>query len=135
MFGNNLKKLRKACGFKQDDVARVLGIDRSAYSYYEGEKTQPNIINLIKIARMYKVDVDTLVGNSEYSKSILSGQLMQEPEQDEPVLDAELNKDLNLDTLNKLSHEERVLVAQFRQAADKKAVLEAVAAMCNDEEE
>ena len=73
MFSENLKTLRKSCGFKQEDVAKVLGIDRSAYSYYEGGKTQPSLTNLIKIAHMFKVDVDELIGNNKASQQLEFG--------------------------------------------------------------
>lgn len=118
MFNDNLKKLRKACGFNQEDVSKVLGIDRSAYSYYEGGKTEPNINNLIKIARMFKVDVDTVVGNSEYAESLKLGT--------EPTgsFDTEIAADIS--SLDKCSADERLLIAWYRQAEYKKEILELV---------
>lgn len=118
MFNDNLKKLRKICGFNQEDVSKVLGIDRSAYSYYESGKTEPNIKNLIKIARMFKVDVDTVVGNSEYAESLRLG---TEPSE---KYDTEIAADIS--ALNKCSADERLLVAWYRQAEDKKEILELV---------
>lgn len=116
LFNQNLKKLRKERGFKQEDVARVLGVDRSAYSYYEGGKTEPSIANLIKIARMFKVDVDTVVGNSDYSGSLMLGSEAAEG------YDSAVAPEIS--SLDKCSADERVLIAWYRQLDNKKEILE-----------
>jgi transcriptional regulator with XRE-family HTH domain len=36
VIGENLKKIRELSGFTQEQVAKVLGIERSTYSNYEG---------------------------------------------------------------------------------------------------
>lgn len=120
MLHENLKRLRKACGFRQEEVAKVLGVDRSAYSYYESGKTEPSVKNLIKIARMFKVDIDVLVGNSEYATALA---LNNEPADE---YDSQLCADL--DSLRSCSSQERVLVAMLRQAQDKEAFISAVKA-------
>ena len=120
MLCENLKKLRKSCGYRQEEVARVLGVDRSAYSYYESGKTEPSVKNLIKIARMFKVDVDALVGNSEYAAALA---LNNEPADE---YDSQLCADL--DSLGKCSSQERILVAMLRQAQDKECFVSAVKA-------
>ena len=118
MLHENLKRLRKACGFRQEEVAKVLGIDRSAYSYYESGKTEPSVKNLIRISRMFKVDVDVLVGNSEYATALA---LNNEPADE---YDSELCADL--ESLGKCSSQERILVAMLRQAQGKDAFVAAV---------
>lgn len=120
MLHENLKRLRKACGFRQEEVAKVLGVDRSAYSYYESGKTEPSVKNLIKIARMFKVDIDVLVGNSEYATALA----LNNESADE--YDSQLCADL--DSLRSCSSQERVLVAMLRQAQDKEAFISAVKA-------
>ena len=114
MLSKNLKVYRRACGFNQEDVAKVLGIDRSAYSYYESGKTEPSVKNLIKIARMFKVDVDTLVGSAEHPAVVQVA-----------TKAAEFNegKFSEFENLGKCSPEERRLIAWFRQLDDKDAVL------------
>ncbi len=115
MLSDNLKLYRRACGFNQEDVAKVLGIDRSAYSYYESGKTEPNVKNLIKIANMFKIDVDTLVGNEERSKVVRVA-----------TKAAEYNEGQfsELEKMGKCSAEERALIAWFRQFDDKEAVMD-----------
>ncbi len=116
MFSENLKRLRKSCGFKQEDVAKVLGIDRSAYSYYEGGKTQPSITNLIKIAHMFKVDVDELIGNDKAGQQLEFGS--------EQGAGYRHDTQPAVRTLGECSAEERVLVAWFRQIENKEKILE-----------
>lgn len=36
IIGENLKKIRELSGFTQEQVAKAIGIERSAYSNYEG---------------------------------------------------------------------------------------------------
>ncbi|MCR4925548.1 MAG: helix-turn-helix transcriptional regulator [Clostridiales bacterium] len=62
MFGEMLKQLRKQCSYTQAEISKILGIDRSTYAYYESEKTQPNIETIIKIARVYNITTDSLLG-------------------------------------------------------------------------
>ena len=62
MFAENLKKFRNLAGLRQDDVAKIIGLDRSAYAYYESGKTEPSIANLKKIAKAFGVDINCLIG-------------------------------------------------------------------------
>lgn len=73
MLMDNLRRLREAHGFNQDDVARVLGIDRSSYSYYESGKSEPKITNLIKLSRIFGVTVDALLYSPEQSDIVSVG--------------------------------------------------------------
>ena len=118
MLNQNLKKFRKACGFKQEEVASVLGVDRSAYSYYESGKTEPNVSNLIKIARMFKVDIDELVGNGECAQTLAVNSQPGEG------YDSEVASDIS--GLEKCSADERVLIAWYRQMENKNEILELV---------
>ena len=118
MLSENLKRLRKECGFKQEDVAGVLGVDRSAYSYYENGKTEPSVKNLIKISRMFKVDIDTLVGNGDYAYAVSVN--------NESNAEYETPLNAQLKTLGNCSAEERALIALFRQVDNKEAVLDLI---------
>lgn len=125
MFAENLKKYRKLSGFRQGDVAEILGVDRSAYTYYENGKTEPNIESIQKIASMFRVDVNMLFG--------------YEPEENtSPAVSAQLHNDSHFDyennasteeLLGRCSAEERLLIAYYRICNDKKEVLEAVRKM------
>lgn len=59
---NRLKKLRKENGCTQEDVAKNLGLTKSAYGYYEQGKTVPDAHTLSKLANIFDVSVDYLLG-------------------------------------------------------------------------
>ena len=116
-FKENLRQLRRACGFTQEEVANVLGIDRSAYSYYESGKTEPKMTNLVKIARMYRVSTDTLLGNEGFAATLCVDN-ESAPETNMPVV--------ILRNLRQCSSDERSLIALFRTIEDKSLALEAL---------
>ena len=60
--GLKLKALRVLNNLTQAEVARRIGVTQSTYNYYEKEKTQPDFNTLIKIADLYNVSLDYLLG-------------------------------------------------------------------------
>ncbi len=61
-IGNNLKKLRKAKGLLQIDVAKHLNISRQAYCRYENNQREISLDVLVKLADFYDETTDTLLG-------------------------------------------------------------------------
>lgn len=64
-FGKRLKKIRKDRGYTQTIVEKITGIDRSTISAYERGERKPSYDTLIILARLYKVSIDYLCGNSD----------------------------------------------------------------------
>lgn len=64
MLPERLMKLRKEKNKTQDDIAKVLGITRPAYGYYENGKREPDIETLNKLADYFEVSMDYLIGRS-----------------------------------------------------------------------
>lgn len=64
-FSERLKNLRKEAGFTQVDVASKLGISQPAYASWERGVKKPTQEKLVKIAQIFNVSIDYLVGNSE----------------------------------------------------------------------
>lgn len=65
-FHEKLRMLREKQGLKQWQVAKALGLERSAYTYYEIGKTQPNLVSIKILAELYHVSVDDLLyGNTD----------------------------------------------------------------------
>ncbi len=60
-LGENLKKARIKSGISQDDVSKLININRSSISYYESGVNIPNIFILIKLMRIYKINIDDLI--------------------------------------------------------------------------
>ena len=62
---NRLKELRKENGYTQEDIAKKLGLTKSAYGYYEQAKTVPDAHTLSKLANIFNVSVDYLLGRTD----------------------------------------------------------------------
>lgn len=92
----NLKEIRLKNGYTQKEIADKIKTNRVNYNRYELEKGEPDITTLIKLADLYHVSIDELVGRqheNQIDKGLLS--------------DTELNiinimKELNPLMLNKL---------------------------------
>lgn len=56
-LGKRMRELRLTFGFKQEDIAKVLNVSRSTYSYYEIGKTRPDPAVLGKLAVCYDVPI------------------------------------------------------------------------------
>lgn len=58
-----LKEFRKIKNLTQQQVADKIGTNQKTYSNYENNQSEPSISNLIKLAKLFGVSVDTLIGN------------------------------------------------------------------------
>lgn len=59
-----LKKFRKAKGMTQDEVASSIGVPRRTYQNYELEVREPDSDILCKLADLYGVTLDELLGRT-----------------------------------------------------------------------
>ncbi len=62
IISKRLKELRKKHGYSQNEVAIYCDITEKAYQNYELKTRLPKIDVLVKIAELYKVSLDYLVG-------------------------------------------------------------------------
>lgn len=60
-LGKNLKKAIIKSGISQDVVSKLTNLNRSSISYYENGVNIPNIFILIKLIRIYKINIDDLI--------------------------------------------------------------------------
>ena len=60
----NLKKLRIYEKKSTEDIANLLGISVQAYYRYENGQNEPNVGNLCKLADLYNVSVDYILGRN-----------------------------------------------------------------------
>lgn len=60
-LGKNLKKARIKSGISQEAVSKLTNLNRSSISYYESGVNIPNIFILIKLMRIYKINIDDLI--------------------------------------------------------------------------
>ncbi|EAH1382352.1 XRE family transcriptional regulator [Listeria monocytogenes] len=64
MFGNRLKQLRKNNNKTQEDISKILGISRGAYSHIENGRNEPDMETIVKLANIFGVSTDYLLGRS-----------------------------------------------------------------------
>lgn len=60
-----LKEARKAKGMTQVEVSKIIGISQNGYSDWETGKNRVDAVSLNKLADLYGVSVDYLLGGSE----------------------------------------------------------------------
>lgn len=62
MLNERIKKLRILNGMSQVDLAARLGISKQSVSNWENDNIQPSIDMLLKLARLFSVSTDYLLG-------------------------------------------------------------------------
>ncbi|GIO10947.1 HTH-type transcriptional regulator Xre [Cohnella xylanilytica] len=68
-MGERLRELRLKRSISQEEVARHIGITRSAYSHYEINNRQPVYETLIKLAAFFDVSLDYIIGGNAGNQS------------------------------------------------------------------
>ena len=73
---NRIKLLRKSRGFSQVRMADILGVTRSAVSMWEIDQSQPDGEMLVRIANLFGVSTDYLLGrDAQTEKPAVSDEL------------------------------------------------------------
>ena len=62
MLGNRIKELRRKNHLTQAQLAEKLNVARSAVALWEIDNTDPNLTNIISLARVFNVTTDYLLG-------------------------------------------------------------------------
>lgn len=65
MLNQRIRELRTACNMSQVDLARRLGVTKQSVSNWENDNILPSIEMLIRIARVFSVSTDYLLGLNE----------------------------------------------------------------------
>jgi Predicted transcription factor, homolog of eukaryotic MBF1 len=61
-FGLTLKRLREERGYSQAQLSRKLNVSKSSVSKYESNQSMPSVETLTRLALIYGVSLDYLVG-------------------------------------------------------------------------
>ncbi|AGX43998.1 helix-turn-helix domain-containing protein [Clostridium saccharobutylicum] len=65
MLGERIKLLRKDQGITQDQLAEYINVSRSSINGYENGGVEPSLSVLVKIADVFNVSLDYLLGRTE----------------------------------------------------------------------
>jgi len=77
-FSTRLRELRLNKGLRQEQVAKLIGVNKSAISTYENDTRQPSFEILVRLANLYRVSTDYLLGQTSSRSVDLSGLSEQE---------------------------------------------------------
>jgi len=75
--GSRLAFLRDQRGLTQEELAASLGISRAALSHYEKSRREPDTETLGKIADLFQVSIDYLVGRTSQPQTTLDPEVRQ----------------------------------------------------------
>lgn len=123
MISDRLRQIRKEHKLTQQNIADVLGVDRTTYTVYELGTTTPSAATLVKLSQIYNVTVGYLLG----------------VEENNPLLKKETYFDkneriLNGDPLALLKKDEKELLLYFRilSSEEKKKITEEVKSLAKN---
>lgn len=68
-LAENLMYYRKKKGLSQEKVAEYMNVSRQAVTKWESNASKPSSDNLIRLAQLFEVNVDTLLGNRKEENS------------------------------------------------------------------
>ena len=61
LIAQRIRELRKQSGLSQQQVADALGVDRSAYTYFENGATDIKLDRLMRLSDIFSVSVDQML--------------------------------------------------------------------------
>jgi transcriptional regulator with XRE-family HTH domain len=107
-FHETIKFLRRSSKLTQEQVASYIGVKRVAYTAYEAGRTSPSLENVVKLAKLYNVTTDTLLGCYTNAGVI--------------VANSEDKYNADRFSVEALNDEERELIALYRTSDKKEAI-------------
>ena len=72
-FASRLRQLRLDKNLRQEQVAKLIGVNKSAISTYEINTRQPSFDILVRLVTLYRVSTDYLLGMTNIRSLDLSG--------------------------------------------------------------
>ncbi|MBR5773821.1 MAG: helix-turn-helix transcriptional regulator [Clostridia bacterium] len=103
LLSERIKKFRLALGLTQGEVAQVLGVERTTYTYYERGTHKISVERIQALAKLFNTDVATLLGEEEL------------PEVGFVLADDGVGYNEGLARFNELKKDEIMLVLYYRQ--------------------
>ena len=72
-FASRLRQLRLDKNLRQEQLDKLIGVNKSAISTYENNTRQPSFDILVRLATLYRVSTDYLLGMTNIRSLDLSG--------------------------------------------------------------
>ena len=69
-FGENLRRLRIRSGMTQEDLGRVMEKSKNNISQYETGKREPDLATLLRLAELFRVTTDELLGRPAIFRNV-----------------------------------------------------------------
>ncbi len=66
MYGERIRELRLGNNLTQKELAQKLGVDFRSVSFWETERYEPNISQIIKLCALFDVTADYLLGIADF---------------------------------------------------------------------
>lgn len=91
MVGNQIRELRRRDSMTQAQLAKCLGVSTGAVGLWETDKREPDISTILKMAKIFEVSTDYLLGNKIANCIVVSrnGKIRQHELSDENLLAVE----------------------------------------------
>ena len=70
VLANRIKELREDKDITQQEIAEYLCVAQNTYCNYENGKREPPIELLVKLSRYYEVNLEYLLGLTDYSSPL-----------------------------------------------------------------
>ena len=117
-INERLRELRIKSGYTQSQIAKILNIDRSTYSYYEIGKTTPDVTALMTLAKIFNISLGELLADESSHASVA----------DSGVKNEFFEGKKNSSHIYELSREEKELIGMFRAfpAEQQKKILDSL---------
>lgn len=90
IVGEKMLILRRKAGMSQKDVCDIIGVAPQTYSGYEKGKHEPTIETLVRLAHLYNVSVDFIVGKNDFGGEIDAEEYYESVEDNESFKDLQI---------------------------------------------
>jgi transcriptional regulator with XRE-family HTH domain len=107
-INERLRELRIKSGYTQSQIAKILNIDRSTYSYYEIGKTMPDVSILMTLAKIFNISLEELLSDENGTHAVADGGARRDY----------VSGKKNSSRIYELSGRERELVGAFRACSE-----------------
>ncbi|MBN6889805.1 transcriptional regulator with XRE-family HTH domain [Cytobacillus horneckiae] len=118
MFSERLINLRKSKKWRQEDMAKKLGVARTTYASYEQGHRQPDYETLIAISNIFEVTIDYLLKGEDYRSQ--AKEILDNPDTQYAARDGEISESEALDRIARILEKQKGRVPGQRQQRPKR---------------